>query len=764
MPAEYILTEIDGQKIKLTNLEKPLFGPEGASKAEFIQYLLGAADYMLPHLKGRPLTLIRWPDGVGDKTFYTKNKPSWTPDWMPTTFLPWDEENEYLIANNKAHLTWLANLAALEIHTMNSTLGQITLPDQFIIDLDPPPDISFEIVKELSFDLKKMLESVGYQPFVKLSGGKGIHIVVPLHPRWDYDTVVESIKALMRTYVSEHSNTTLFVHKNKRDQKILLDIYRNHAGNTTIAPYSTRGRVGGPVSLPVTWTHLTEIASADAFTMSKALEYVQKNGDAWAQFRAQAAVLHTHRQTQVAAPQLDVYTAKRDFEKTPEPSGASTGAFDPQSVNDRFVVHMHDATNLHYDLRLGEEGVLKSWAVPKGLPIEKGVKHLAIQTEDHPAKYIDFEGMIPKEEYGGGQMWIFDTGTVQWLKKSPKGYKFQLLGKSINGLFNLYQIKEKEWIIERDESINLEVYSAGIKPMLAESALTLPNDADQWLYEIKWDGIRATFYKRKQEIRLVSRNGRDILEQFPEFQDLKFLRVEYAILDCELVCLDNAGRPVFSDIISRMHRIGKASVAQAAKEKPAYCYAFDCLFLDGKKLVSYPIEQRREWLKAILRTGNHVRISEIFSDGAQLYAAAKAMGLEGIMAKQKQSRYATGNRSGSWLKIKFRETFEAHIIGYTQGKGDRSGWFGALHLAQQTETGEWKYFGKVGTGFDMDMIKEIMPRLTALEQIRKPIKEAVEEEDRTVWVVPQWMCEVTYASFASTGNLREPVFLKMWEA
>jgi bifunctional non-homologous end joining protein LigD len=213
-----------------------------------------------------------------------------------------------------------------------------------------------------------------------------------------------------------------------------------------------------------------------------------------------------------------------------------------------------------------------------------------------------------------------------------------------------------------------------------------------------------------------------------------------------------------------MHRVGKSGIAQAAKEKPAYLYAFDCLFLDGKKLVTYPLEQRRAWLAAILRTGNTIRLSDTFPDGNQLFAAAKAMGLEGVMAKQKQSRYTPGNRSGAWLKIKFRETFEAYIIGYTQGKGDRSGWFGALHLAQQNEQGNWKYFGKVGTGFDMEMIHEIMPRLTALETISKPIKDAVEEENRTIWVVPQWMCEVTFASFASTGNLREPVFLKMWEA
>jgi bifunctional non-homologous end joining protein LigD len=742
-----------------------LFGAGGYTKAEVIAYALEVAPLMLPHVMGRPLTLIRWPDGVGDKMFYTKNKPSWTPDWIPSTFVPWDEENEYLLANTAAHLVWLANLAALEVHTMNSNLSQINLPDQFIIDLDPPEGADFAVVKALAFALKDFVEQRGYTPFAKLSGGKGIHLVVPVQPKWDYDTLIESVKKLMKEFIADHPDTTLFVHKNKRDNKTLLDIYRNHAGNTTVAPYSLRGRTGAPVSIPLTWPELAETHSAQAYDINETLKYIRTKGDAWAGFWA-AATTRLHDQAiVVTAPntaQLADYEAKRDFTKTTEPGAESQVAFDNNSVNDRFVVHLHDATNLHYDLRLGEEGVLKSWAVPKGLPIEKGIKHLAIQTEDHPAKYIDFEGTIPKEEYGGGEMWIFDTGQIQWLKKSPKNYKFQLQGKSLNGMFNLYQIKDKEWIVERDESVNMEPYTAGIKPMLADSAAELPTPAHDWLYEIKWDGIRATYYKKKGEAKLLSRNGRDLLEHFPEFQDPKFVKTENAIIDCELVCLDAQGRPVFSDIISRMHRIGTASIAQAAKDKPAYMYAFDCLFLDGKKLVSYPLVQRRAWLKPILRTGNSVRISDAFEDGKQLFDAARAMGLEGIMAKQKDGRYTPGNRSSNWRKIKFRETFEAYIIGYTRGKGDRVEVFGALHLAQN-EDGKWKYFGKVGTGFDMAMIREIYPKLTALEQISKPIPDSVEEEDRTVWIVPNWLCEVTFASFASTGNLREPVFVRMWE-
>ena len=175
-----------------------------------------------------------------------------------------------------------------------------------------------------------------------------------------------------------------------------------------------------------------------------------------------------------------------------------------------------------------------------------------------------------------------------------------------------------------------------------------------------------------------------------------------------------------------------------------------------------PLTRRREWLEAIFKSGDKARLSEIFEDGKQIFEAAKAMGLEGIMAKKKTGLYHPGNRSEAWKKIKFTETFEAHIIGYTKGKGDRIDIFGALHLANPKGDG-WKYLGKVGTGFDQKKMKEIWKKINILESISKPINETVDEENKTTWILPQYLCEVTYASFAFTGQLREPVFVKMWD-
>ena len=759
MPPKPIYTEIEGQRVKLTNLEKVLYPFHPYTKAEVIQYMLEVAPLMLPYVKGRPLTLIRFPDGIGNKTFYTKNKPSWTPDWIPTVYIPWDEDNEYLLANATPHLVWLANLAALEVHIMNSSIRDINYPDQFVIDLDPPEDQDFQAVKEVAFALKSFLEGYGYVPFAKLSGGKGIHIVVPILAKWEYDTMTDAVKELMKEFIKSNPHTTLSIAKTKRTDKILLDIYRNHPGNTTVAPYSLRGKEGAPVSMPLTWKELEDTNDPQAYTLSAALAYLKKQGDPWKGFFEKAVKLHNQELDKAVVIPLNEYAAKRDFDKTSEPSDEEAVI----EVNDRFVIHLHHATRLHYDLRLGVNKVLKSWAIPKGIPVEEGVKRLAIKTEDHPAKYIDFEGTIPKEEYGGGQMWVFDTGKIEWLQKGKTKYKFRLIGKSIDATFSLYRIKKEEWMIQRSETAeNLLVYKHRIQPMLCDAAPAIPPNKDDYEYEIKWDGIRVLYYKNGEELQLISRSGRNIIEQFPEFQDGKFIRVQRAILDCEIVCLDEQGKPVFSDVISRMHRAGKTSINTASKNKPAYLYAFDCLYLDGKKLISLPLTRRKEWLNAIFKKSNATRISDTFEDGNQIFEAAKSMGLEGIMAKKKNSQYYPGNRSNVWKKIKFTRTFECHIIGYTKGKGDRTDIFGALHLANP-EDGKWKYHGKVGTGFDQAKMKEIWEQLLQVESISKPISELVEEESKTTWIIPQYLCEVTYASFSSNDTLREPVFVKMWQ-
>ena len=742
---------------------------------------------MLKYISKRPLTLIRWPDGIQGKKFYTKNKPTWTKKWIPTTFLPWDEDNEYLLANKTPHLVWLANLAALEIHTMNSRMSNINKPDHFIVDLDPPENSNFEEVKEIAFKIKEHLEAYGYFPFAKLSGSKGIHITSCIEANWEYKEVMEVIKSLMKEFIKKNPSTTLFVHKEKRKQKTLLDIYRNHPGNTTVAPYSLRGKSKAPVSMPLPWEQIAKTQSADEYDMDKCLTYVKSHGDAWENIFQKSSKIHTahaihpmpiapkdeessiSRKGKIKTDQaednsiktpLKDYQDKRDFSKTAEPGITDESAND---VNDKFVIQMHDATNLHFDLRLGVEGVLKSWAIPKGIPLEKGLKRLAILTEDHPAKYLSFEGTIPKGEYGGGDMWVFESGTIEWLKYTKNDLKFKLISKQINGNFAMYQLKDgKEWIIEKKEDSPLRFFESPPKPMLSDVSKVIPKKAGDYLYEIKWDGIRVMIYKKANEIKILSRSGRDISKQFPEILDPKWIRVQEAIIDAELVCLDAEGRPVFSDIISRMHSMGASKIEHLSKSKKACLYTFDCIFINGKEMISMPFEKRHDWLEAIIKTGDLIRISNTFEDGAALYEAAKQMNLEGIMAKKKKGKYTLGARSDAWKKIKFRQSMECHIIGYTEGKGDRKGVFGALHIATKID-GAWKYYGKVGTGFDRTKLEDIWFKIKDLAPSPKPINVNIEEENRTKWINPSYLCEVTYASLSSNETLREPVFIKMWK-
>ncbi len=293
LPKKKIITEIEGRKLKLSNLDKPLFPDLGIVKAELIQYYLNIAPYILPHLRNRPLTLIRYPEGVNGHRFYSKNKPSWTPEWIETVRLSDDDDNVYVMANDVPSLVWMANLAALELHPMLTTSLLPNKPDHFIFDLDPPASADFEVVKQLALRLKPFLESFGYQPFVKTSGSKGLHIYVPIKRLYEQTEVLESIKDLAKKYIKIDKTTTLKINKEKRQGRVLLDIYRNHKSQTCVAPYSTRGKKGAPISSPIYWDELNDLNKSQAFSINTILEKLKVDGDPWVQFREDATLLHT---------------------------------------------------------------------------------------------------------------------------------------------------------------------------------------------------------------------------------------------------------------------------------------------------------------------------------------------------------------------------------------------------------------------------------------------------------------------------------------
>jgi len=757
------------RKLELSNLDKVLFPEDDIVKAQVIEYYLKIAPTILNHIKGRALTLIRFPDGIHGESFYQKNRPEWAADWIEFAKLG-SVEKDYIIATEPALLVWIANLAGLELHQLHSRKPNFDKPDYMVFDLDPPEGYDFPKLVPIVLDLKAFIEGFGYTPFVKTTGGKGIHICCPLIPQQDFSTVFEAAQSIAQPFVENHSKeTTLHIKKDARKGRVLVDIYRIRSGQSIVSPYSLRGRIGAPVSMPLTWDELEKLKDPKTFTIHTAVEKVIHDGDAWESFGAYAVELHTHRKKQVSSgkvlpksrkhktpEQLETYSKKRDFEKTPEPA--------PMVVtgnNNNFVVHRHHASHLHYDLRLEQEGVLKSWAVPKGLPPRPGIKRLAVQTEDHPMKYLTFHGTIPKGEYGGGDMWIYALGKYQITKEKKDGFYFRLNSKEMSGEYRIHRTKAKEYLLERVDEPQVDFVNQFIEPMLSETRESPVEDPD-YLYEVKWDGIRALISYEEGKLKIRTRNQHDVTHQFPELLvGEKAFRATNAVFDAEIVSLDGAGKPVFKNVINRLMTSGESNIEKASKKNPCYCYIFDCLYLDGRSLLNEPLFKRKEWLRDSVRFDTPYRVSDFVEDGQSLFEAARAHGLEGIMAKKKDSKYLPGKRSDSWLKIKIRQSSEVVIIGYTKGKGDRGMTFGALHIAERVKD-ELHYRGKVGTGFDDLTIKEILLTLKKLDTLKKPdVIGKVIDEKVSVWVAPKAIAEVSFSKLTPDKMFREPVFVKL---
>ena len=450
--------------------------------------------------------------------------------------------------------------------------------------------------------------------------------------------------------------------------------------------------------------------------------------------------------------ELGEYRRKRRPAKTPEPFGGSGGS----GSGPVFVVQRHAARRLHYDLRLERDGVLASWAVPKGLPIEPGERRLAVHVEDHPLEYATFEGEIPKGEYGAGTIEIWDSGTYELVEEKPDGgLTIRLRGTRLQGLFALVPARldgdPKNWLLLRKgEGLAPERReSPRYAPMLATPSEALPAGAG-WIFEVKWDGYRAVARVRGGEAELWSRTGLDLGGRFaPIVRALpRALRTPDCVVDGEVCALDEQGRPRFSLL---------------QRDEGALVYElFDVLEVDGAPLLDLPLVERRSRLEALVDTGSTaVRVSGAFEDGAPLLEAARREGLEGVVAKRAESRYQPGKRTRDWLKVKTRERQEFLIAGYTRGEGRRSGSFGALVLAVRRGE-ELVFAGNCGTGFSEAETRRLLRKLRPLERKTSPFPTPprmprVRSED-VVWVTPKLVVEVEFAEWTRDGRLRAPSY------
>jgi bifunctional non-homologous end joining protein LigD len=537
---------------------------------------------------------------------------------------------------------------------------------------------------------------------------------------------------------------------------------------------------------------------------------------------------------------LKEYAAKREFEKTPEPQPgegtvpdlrtdpvSSTGEVVESGLSpDKgyrliFVVHKHAARALHYDLRLEMEGVLKSWAVPKGPSLDPSSKRLAVMVEDHPIDYKDFEGVIPEGNYGAGSVIIWDRGfyrhpsardTKEGEKLLLDGFKkgnmkFVLKGKKLQGEFALVKTGKdgKSWlllkkkdpyaaqgdILKENRSVvsrktleemleaetqrsfkqkkldqirlhetmeNRDLQDAPVKPMLhaiqpmLATPVTEPFDHPDWVFEVKWDGYRAVAEIGERRASLYSRNGISLGKKFlPIADSLRKFGFD-AVLDGEIVVVDDQGRPDFQ-ALQHYRDSGSGHLLY---------YVFDLLYFRGHDLTNMPLLRRKELLKKILPSVPRIRFSEhVWKEGVLFYRVAKEKRLEGIVAKHSQSAYQPGKRSRQWLKVKTRLTQEGVIAGFTEPGGGRK-YFGALVLGV-FEGDDLIYIGHLGGGFTADNLKHIREKLDSLIQEQCPFAVKPETNAPVTWVKPELVCEVALSGWTKDGVMRQPVFLRLRE-
>ena len=500
---------------------------------------------------------------------------------------------------------------------------------------------------------------------------------------------------------------------------------------------------------------------------------------------------------------LGPYRAKRSLDRTPEPAGSHSPTV-AAGAGGLFVVHKHAARRLHFDLRLQMDGVLRSWAVPKGPSYDMADKRLAVMVEDHPLEYGDFEGRIPDGNYGAGAVIVWDRGRWLPIEDPVAGLEkgkllFELRGHKLHGLWTLVKLKkgDNEWLFikERDSyagtsvppppeesvlsGLTVEDLKAGRTPgdairaelerlgapkrnvpaetaplMLAESR-DVPFTDPAWVFELKLDGYRLLAAAGP---RLFSRNGNDLSHCFPEVsRAVAALTVNGVVLDGEVVALDDAGRPSFQRLQQRGKLTRNLDIRQAAIENPVTYYAFDILAAEGYDLRSQPLVTRKRLLRKLLPPAGAIRFLDHFEgDGELLYQQVQKLGLEGVVAKKADSRYRTG-RSPCWLKIRTRQSDDFVVVGFTASKGLRTG-FGALLLAQYGE-GALVYSGRAGTGFSDKQLSEVRDRLALSRRNGPACAGPLPQEKGITWTEPRMVCEVEFTEWTEERLLRQPVFL-----
>ncbi|GLZ41238.1 non-homologous end-joining DNA ligase [Actinokineospora sp. NBRC 105648] len=470
---------------------------------------------------------------------------------------------------------------------------------------------------------------------------------------------------------------------------------------------------------------------------------------------------------------LGEYRRKRDAGRTPEPVPAEDAVLDSAVLETgadgdtlAFVIQEHHASRLHWDVRLERGGVLVSWAVPRGLPTEPGDIRLAVHTEDHPMEYATFEGEIPKGEYGGGRMVIWDRGTYETVKWSEREVAVVFAGGRVQGRYTFFHggKSDRDWMVRRSEPPQRPDWvplPQTLEPMLASpGALPTAEEDEDWAYEFKWDGVRALARVDGGRLRLFSRKGNDITATYPELRALgEELGSTQVWLDGEVVAFAD-GKPSFAALQKRMHVDDERLTRKLAVDLPVTYVVFDVLHLDGRPCAALPYTERRELLLGLGLRGPHWNTSPSYpGEGPAVLETARDQQLEGIIAKRLASRYHPGRRTPDWRKITDLRAVEVVIGGWRPGEGRRGDVFGSLMLGVPSPDG-LRYVGQVGTGFTDEALRELTAKLLRLERKTPPFCNEVPRERarHARWVRPTLVGEVVFRDWTADGRMRAPAW------
>jgi bifunctional non-homologous end joining protein LigD len=764
---------LDGHRIALTNLDKVLYPAAGLTKADVIEYYAAVSSAMIPHLADRPVTRKRWPDGVDAQPFFEKNLGKGVPSWVRRRSQEHsDRTADYPIVDSVATLVWLAQLAALELHVPQwfyGPRGARENPDRLVFDLDPGPGATLADCATVARTVRDLLGRHGSQLVPVTSGSKGLHLYLGLNGSMTCDEASDWAHRLARRVEASMPDLVVSrMNKSLRGGRILIDWSQNNGSKTTIAPYSLRGRERATVAAPRTWEELEdpELAQLD---YTEVLARISDGGDPMAALgrhrgRGSTSALRkaageAARAVQDAATdagvtlarrdlpepgRLHTYRSKRSADRTPEPVPDHASPL-PHGDDDTFVIQEHHARRLHYDFRLERGGVLVSWAVPKGVPTDVRANHLAVQTEDHPLEYAGFSGSIPKGEYGGGEVTIWDAGRYRTEKWRDDEIIVVLQGERARGRYVLVRTDGQNWLLHRmkdqegadgdggpgsvgartddgrvgahdggvgadgdgadgdgsddggdgaddggDGSDGSAALPSGrarlprdITPMLATAGRIDDLGDGEWRMEAKWDGIRAIVELDHGELRVHSRAGNDLTAGYPELAELAEELGDHAVvLDGEIVALADNEAPSFERLQERMGLTKPGEVRAAARRVPVHYYAFDLLYLDGVSLLGKSYDDRRRLLEALrVHTGHCSVPPQLSGSPEEALAESRRRQLEGIVAKRATSTYQPGKRTGTWIKVKFWATQDVVVVGWRPGQGRRAGGIGSLLVA-----------------------------------------------------------------------------------